>query len=75
MIGLATPSVIGEFVTDHDKGRKWTRFAILLTAMAEEGLWAHRVKQDNAEREGAGRAVVPFNLRPISIPATRAHNP
>jgi hypothetical protein len=37
MIGLAAPFVIGEFVTDVDKGWKWTRFAILLTAMARRG--------------------------------------
>jgi hypothetical protein len=37
MMGLATPLVIGEFVKDYEKRWKWTRVAILLTAMAEEG--------------------------------------
>jgi hypothetical protein len=52
MIGLATPLAIGEFVKDPDTRWKWTRLAILFTALAEEGFWAHRVKQDNAERQG-----------------------
>jgi hypothetical protein len=51
MAGILSPLVIGELVKDPDQRWRWIRIASVATVLLSEGLWAHRVRQRQTERE------------------------
>jgi hypothetical protein len=50
MAGILSPLIIGELVKDADKRWRWIRIASVSTALLSEGMYAHRVQRERAER-------------------------
>jgi len=57
--GILAPLVIGEFVEDAEKRRRYIRIASVATALVSEGMWAHKVQREREEcrERNSGRCV------------------
>jgi len=57
MAAVAAPLLVGEMVKDPDKRWRYLRIASVVTALASEAVWTHRLSQDRQKDEDTRQAL------------------